>query len=271
MHKTNELRLGTAVLPSLFARTGLLAAVLALAAMTAACPSDPPTTGDGDGDTTGDGDGDGDTTGDGDSDSGTAEPTDGGSAPDSGAVGGDGEENPIPEPAYQTSARAGVEWKRVKAVEQDLMAALALNRNEVCKELDRFSCADLVHTVALGGNEPFFKAMYRPLAEPSVTTSIAIDRMVLAACSNAAERDRDGPAQVFIALDLNATTIADGPSIDETITTLFKRFHARLPTSGEITEVKTLLVDDGGASVSALDFAKLSCFAVGTMAEFVFY
>lgn len=250
--------------------------LLALTLGLLGCPATPPTgDGDGDGDTAGDGDGD--TIGDGGpADAGLEEPSDAGSSESDGGAGdgdGDGDTtvDPIPEPDYQVSARAKLQWKRVRAVEQDLMSALSLAQNEVCNELDRFSCARNVHTVALGGNEPFYKAMYKPLAEPSVTTSIAIDRMVLAACSFAAERDQAGTAQVFTALDLDAATIADGADVDLTITNLFKRLHARLPTDAEVSEVKALLVDDDGNAVSALDFAKTSCFAIGTMSEFIFY
>jgi len=188
---------------------------------------------------------------------------------------GDGDETldaGIPVPDHATSTRAKLVWKRTRTLENDLTGALALTESTLCNEMDLFHCTRHVHLVALGGNEPFRKALYTPLADPSVTTSVAVDRLVLAACSNAVERDRTGPALVFTALDLDAASVdAESAEVTTTITELYRRLHARNPTVGEITEVKTLAVDDSGASVSAEDFAKLSCFAIGTTTEFVFY
>jgi hypothetical protein len=219
--------------------------------------------GDGDGDIVGDGDGDGDTftnlsgsrreMGDGDGDIVTP-PID-----------------PVPAPPFKASTRGKLVWKRWATFEADLMGALALGQEELCNELGLFNCARYVHLVALGGNEPFVKALYEPLKSPSVTTSIAVDRVVLSACSRAVERDAAGSAQVFTDLDLGAAAVSAGAEVDATVQTLYRRLHARDPLPEELEALQALLVDDNDAPVSAKDFAKLSCFAIAGTSEMVLY
>ena len=255
-----------------------LLSALGATVLLCACPVTDGTTGDGDGDTTGD-NGDGDAPGDGDTGDGDTGDGDGDNGDGDGDTGdGDGDVvDPCaddaclpPAPTFKASTRNQLTWKRYRTLQQDLMAVLDLPPGEVCNELDRFSCVDDVHLVPLGANDPFYQALYQPLTEPSVTTPIAVDRTVLAACSNAVDRTRNGDSEVFAAFDLDAAA-ADGAPVTAHITAMFRGFHARDPQPNEIDEVKTLLVDDDGNAVSNADFLTLSCFAVGTMAEAIFY
>lgn len=179
--------------------------------------------------------------------------------------------DPVPEPPFKSSTRGKLVWKRWATFEADLMGALALQQQELCNELGLFDCTRYVHLVALGGNEPFVKALYQPLAAPGVTTSIAVDRVVLAACSRAVERDAAGTAEVFTDLDLSAASVSAGAEVSATIQDLYRRLHARDPLPEETEELQALLVDDDGNAVSAVDFAKLSCFAIAGTTEMVFY
>lgn len=200
---------------------------------------------------------------------------DGGADAGSVALRPDGGFDPGPPPDYATSTRNQLVWKRQRAFEQDLLGALSLDKGELCNELGRYSCVDFVHLVPLGGNDPFGKAQYEPIPAPSVTTSLSVDRVVLAACGRRVAKDAAGPAVVFGALDLSAPALdASDPevaaAVDETIATLYRRFLARDPTADETTIARDLLLDETGQPVSARDFARLACYAVGTTTENLF-
>jgi hypothetical protein len=94
-----------------------------------------------------------------------------------------------------------------------LVAAGVQNVQATCAAVQRRStCVDGpmldlktpkgVHVSALGGNEPFLGESFSPLAEPLLTTPLAVDRLVLEACGTRAERDAKGPALVFTRVDL---------------------------------------------------------------------
>lgn len=210
-------------------------------------------------------------------------PDDNPAGPDAGAPGPDGGTAAIPDggfdpgppPAFATSTRNQLVWKRHRTFEQDLLGALSLDKGELCNELGRYSCADFVHLVPLGGNDPFDKAQYEPLTEPSVTTSLSVDRVVLAGCGRRVALDAVGPAVVFGALDLQAASLdVSDPAVDaavaEVITALYRRFLARDPSYDEAALVRELLIDDAGQPVSARDFARLACYVVGTTTETLF-
>jgi hypothetical protein len=46
---------------------------------------------------------------------------------------------------------------------------------------------------------------------------------------------------------------------------------AREPLESELAAIETLIVDDNGAPVSGIDFAKMACFAVASTTENLFY
>jgi hypothetical protein len=167
-------------------------------------------------------------------------------------------------------------WKRARAVESGLAQALAIPVEDVCNELDRYSCIGLVHQVPLGGNDPFAQGLYEPLRAPSTTTALSFDRVVLAACSAAVEIDAARPAPIVFRghplTDAPLTDAADAViGADLLGTTLVRRVHGREPEAGELTALHELLVDDDGAPVSGRTFAKLACFAVASTTENLFY
>jgi hypothetical protein len=187
----------------------------------------------------------------------------------------DGDDMPMvtPPPACEVEAPApeSLQWKRIGALENDLMSALGLAREEVCKELGLYRCA-LVHLVPLGSANPFGASLYEAVAEPLATTPAAIDRIVLAACVERVQRDRQAPPEVFTHFALEGQAPAAGaPEVAAMIQDLYRRFLQRDATAEEVAVVAELTVDDTGAPVAAADFAKLACYTVGTTTEFLFF
>ncbi len=188
----------------------------------------------------------------------------------------DGEPVADPLAGVASSTRNDLLWKRARALENGLAQALAIPVEDVCSELDRYSCTGLVHQVSLGGNDPFAQGLYEPLRVPSTTTALSFDRVVLAACSAAVDIDAARPAAVVFRghalTDIPLTDAADAAiGADLLGTTLVQRIHGREPASAELAALRALLVDDDGAPVSGRDFAKLACFAVASTTENLFY
>lgn len=197
--------------------------------------------------------------------------------PDTGTPGepetGPGEPEPI-EPTMKESTKADLVWKRYRAVEQDLMRGLALDKDEVCNELGRFACIDSVHLAPLGGNEPFEQSQYEPVSEPTSTTAVAFERTVLAACSHRVDADKNGTPQVFTNIDLNAGALdpdASAAAIDADMTTLYRNLLSRNPEADELEALRELARDDGTGALSGSDFAKAACLAIGSSVESLFY
>ncbi len=175
---------------------------------------------------------------------------------------------------FATSTTAQLLWKRQGAVAKDLQRALELSPDELCSELGAAPCAD-VHQVPLGGNDPFILGLYEPPHEPLSTTPAVLERLVLGACVSAAERDAQGDAKVFTELDLGSDKLdpagEDKAAVEAQIEDLYRRLLSRDALAVEVSAVSKLATDEGGDGVSALDFAKLSCFAIGSTTEFFFY
>ncbi len=183
---------------------------------------------------------------------------------------GEGEGEELPPPPFAISTKSAVAWKRHRAVENDLLEALALQKGELCNELGLYSCVDFVHTVPLGGNDPFVKSQYEPLALPTVTSPVALERVVLSGCIARVDKDLAGPAVVFTTLQLGASSV-DDVEAEATADALARRLLRRDLTAAERVKVLELTDDGNGNAVSARDFAILGCVVLGTMAETVLY
>lgn len=173
---------------------------------------------------------------------------------------------------YATSQRGTLLWKRHAALEADLMAALALERGALCKELGERDCIRDVHVIALGGNDPFGSGINRPASQPLSTTPLVVDRVLLSACSARVRADKEKRPEVFSELDLKGPAPSPkDPAVEATIRELFQRFLARDPTRDEARTVATLLdPDENDAARSAEEFALLACFTIGSSLEFLF-
>jgi hypothetical protein len=184
--------------------------------------------------------------------------------------GGDPDDGGVPE--LKRAQRGELQWKRNAALQRDLMRALELPEDAVCNELGRGSCTREIHHISLGGADPLQIGLYDPLPDTLVSTPIVLDRVVMSACASRANLDGAGPPVVFTDLDLAAAApAADDEATLATITGLYRRLLSRDPEPHELTTLGALTVDDDGKPVSARDFAVLTCFAIGTSTEFLFF
>ena len=169
------------------------------------------------------------------------------------------------ERAKALAPAASAVWKRYKAFEQGLASALELRPNELCQEIGRRSCISDVHLTVLGGNEPYYYAQYERLLQPSILTSIAVERIVLSACSVKLRSD--------VALGAGATVFksilsqALSPStVAEQTKDFYQRFLARDPTQEELATAQKLMA----VATTPEKAATAICFLVGTHAENLF-
>lgn len=191
----------------------------------------------------------------------------------SGSESGDETEDPPDDPPPPTSPKANVRFKGPRRLANDLAQTLGLDPADVCDELDGLSCTDDVHAVTLGGVEPWNLGIYEPAKHSSVTSPIAVDRVVLEACIRAVDRDLAGSPKVFdLTLDGSALDV-DDPSVEATITGLYNRAFLREPDAHEIDALVDLYADIEASSTSApaRDWAVATCFASLTTLEFLFY
>ncbi|MBC7659298.1 MAG: hypothetical protein H7249_06275 [Chitinophagaceae bacterium] len=154
-------------------------------------------------------------------------------------------------------------WKRYRAFEDGLVTGLALNKATFCQELGKQSCIDKVHLTFLGGNDPFEAGLYERAQTPTSITAVAVDRVVLYACSQRLEMDRvaASAAVVFKYFPLSGTPTSDQLKLQAT--DLYHRFLARDPEAAEITVIQSL----SNKGLAADKLALMMCYSIGTSAE----
>jgi hypothetical protein len=178
---------------------------------------------------------------------------------------------------FPLSKKANLKFKGNERIRTDFARALGLDPTDVCKELGAFSCTHLVHQVALGGVEPYFLGLNEPLPFTTVTTPIATERVALAACGNRVDRDLGGSeeALIFVGLDVDASgklTSHEDPAMAAAVDLLYKRALQREPTDDEVSELTGFYAEvEAKSAQPARDWAVLSCFAVMTTMEQLFY
>jgi len=155
-------------------------------------------------------------------------------------------------------------WKRYRAFEQTLATGLQLNKDQICNEIGTESCIEKVHLSKLGGNEPYDSAQYLRPEGPAALSGIAIDRVILSACIQRVNLDKNGAPVVFKGLNLNGPM--DQSKADNITIELYRRLLARDPSDEE----KKILREYSTTVSSAEVFAKTACFAVGSSVEFIF-
>lgn len=168
-------------------------------------------------------------------------------------------------PDASTTA-SGVRFKGGARLRADLARALGLAPTDVCRELGRYDCATEVHNIVLGGVEPYVLGITRPLPEAPVTAPLAIDRVALAACLRAVERDladrdaavifRAGPDGTWTATDRRAA-----------LTRLIERTLIRRATDAEIDRLEPLWTE----AADPAEWAVTACFVVTSSVESLFY
>ena len=156
------------------------------------------------------------------------------------------------------------------------MRALKLDANNVCTEVGLSGiCYELIHLVPLGGNEPVRDSLFKPIEEPSVTTPISFERVVLNACGARVDLDYTAsrlgePLEVFRQLDLQANNLTpDSLEVNDTAIQLYRLLLARDPNDEELAAIVALAGPVDGTPLQGFDIAKLMCFAIGTQMEFL--
>lgn len=173
-------------------------------------------------------------------------------------------EGALPSLTSRLKARSGA------VLANDLAQALELPRETVCNELGRYDCATEVHRIALGGVEPYVLGIQNPLSIAPITAPIAVDRMALSACTERARLDFEEMGQGL----LSPLVVAGGPSKaarEEVARALFQKLLRRDATADEIAETTAFYDELAGGENADRDYAILSCFAVATHVEAIFY
>ena len=201
----------------------------------------------------------------------TSMPAESSGAVDGSSDGGsDTGDQPPPPP---TSPTAHVRFKGPARLANDYAQALALPVEDLCLELGEFDCTAVAHRVTLGGVAPYDLGLYRPLPQSSMTSPIAVDRIALAACGRRIDRDLAGEHVLFTAL-LQGDALADLHDAHVTLflDALYVGAVQRHATATELDHLRALYSDVAATSdAPARDWATLSCFAVLTTFEALFY
>ncbi len=136
------------------------------------------------------------------------------------------------------STRGNLRFKGPERLNTDLAAALELTPDAVCTELGQYQCTAAVHTVALGGVDPYGTGLYEPSGVTSLTTPLVVDRVVWSACSKRVDTDLGTPASavIFRNLPLSGAKLAnpDGDEVRAAVTELTQRGLQRDPTASEV-------------------------------------
>jgi hypothetical protein len=160
-----------------------------------------------------------------------------------------------------------VRFKGIDRLQNDLVQALALPPSELCTELGSAPCA-AAHRIALGGVMPYDRGIHEPLPIRSVSSPAAVDRLVLFACARRAELDFSSNPALFGDLT--------GPAVgDEEARRLARKLHNALlrrdETPEEQAEIVAFVAQQKAKGVAPRDIATLSCYALGTSVEALFY
>lgn len=134
--------------------------------------------------------------------------TSGGAEPPTGGSPG-GIEAGVTPPAPVTPPYQSVSPRLKRLNPQQLTAklsgALGLPSDALCNELGDFSCLEQVHTVTLGGVDPYQRGIYEAEHKSTLTTTVAVERVVYAACGARVTQDIAGGEGLFAEL-LGSTT-----------------------------------------------------------------
>lgn len=158
--------------------------------------------------------------------------------------------------------KGGERWSR------QLARGLELERDELCQELGQYDCARDVHFIALGGVEPYHLRIDDPLPKAPLTAPIAVERIALSACSRRAERDVESPADASLFREISADPSSE--DLRAMGSRLYRRLLSRDAEPGELDELEAFWGELEGDE-QATEWATLSCFAVASSTEMLFY
>jgi hypothetical protein len=187
-------------------------------------------------------------------------------------------DKPTPDGTPEPQLESRTKFKRNLRLENDMAEALGLSTEQLCNELGINSCARVVHSVALGAPDPYQLGLFEGVDQMGVTAPIAVDRMALSGCSQRVASDfaSPGSALIFRNLPVDGTGRLSAPNGSEAtaaVTELYHRALQRDPTAAELSMHTDFYaqVESAGSAQPAQDWATLSCFAVLTTLEALFY
>lgn len=175
--------------------------------------------------------------------------------------------------ALAESDKARVAFKRQVQLAADLALALELPANEICAEVGRYDCFG-VHRIPLGGVEPYTLGINVPIEDTTVTTPLAVERIALNGCKNRVDRDLAGNPVIFHGLGADGAAIDPAaPVMREMIERLYRSFLKRNPSEVEVEHLRGFYGDVTAANEPrpSRAWAIMSCFAVATSVEMLFY
>ncbi len=192
-----------------------------------------------------------------------------------GGQGGEGTGGAPPE-LPPTSDKAALKLKAGIRFRNDVAQALGLG-DDFCLELGRYDCAP-IHYIVMGGADAFLSGQYEPLPETTATSPLAFDRVAVAGCLERVAMDFEDPsaATIFIELPIDAQgrlTDPESEAVQASITRLYRKGLARNPSEVETQALIDFAgeVEQTGSEEPAKEWATLSCYAVLTSMENIFY
>lgn len=178
---------------------------------------------------------------------------------------------------FAKSAKGNLRFKGNERLTFDYSVALGIPFDQLCNELGQYPCTFTVHTVALGGVDPYGPGLFEGAQVTGSTTPIVVDRVALASCVKRVTLDLATPASAVVFKSIPVTagklTNPQGPEVRLALTELAQRGWLRDPTEAEFTHLIQLNTDIEATTVTdpATAWMKAACFAVFSSAESVFY
>lgn len=175
------------------------------------------------------------------------------------------------------SARGNLRFKGPERLTGDFAAALSIPTDELCTELGLYQCASLVHSIALGGVDPYGKGLYEAPGITAVTTPLVVERIAWSACTKRVELDLAAPgtAVLFKGVAMTGTKLTNPESAEvaASIGLLTQRSLQRDPYVDEVARYVKLAkdIEASGSPDPARAWMQAVCFAVLSSAESVFY
>jgi hypothetical protein len=175
--------------------------------------------------------------------------------------------------AAPTSPDPRVKFKDGERYLRDLAESLEIPRDEICRELSRYDCADKAFRIVLGGVDPYEIRIMQPLDQASLASPIAFDRVALQVCSNRVARDQADPSGAI--LFKPASGRPDAAWRAALTDRVYDRILRREADAGERQRMSDFLEDlearSGRSPKGQADQTILACFALASSAEAAFY
>jgi hypothetical protein len=202
---------------------------------------------------------------------------------------GDSEETnapAVPEALSMASPKANVRFLSSDRLSKTFAKALALDEEELCKELGLYSCVGFIHKISLLGTDPYLFGVNDPLPATTTATPLVVERVATAGCVLRVKRDMVTDNELAIdsvktvkkplfdrlVVTQGALKDVNGVDVTRTIDSLYTRALQRHPLASEEEDLRQLYRDVALLSKApARDWAVASCVAVLTSMESVFY